>query len=276
MSIAPAIGWPIYSDDSVSYAPAFSSGAWDTTLVLDNVQDRRLSLVARSVDVLAASTKFDVDLGVARDVGVVAVFLPNITKSATPTIRWRGSTVSNFATTVYDSGTVSLWPTGVTAEDADGLNVWIPTLPGSAQTARYWRCEIVDTGNVDGYVDVARVVIAGRFVPPTGLTVGSTLGSESETVRTISDGGAALYGIKRQRRYMDWQLQNVGEVDAMGRIRKMQRQLGTHGQLFAVFDEADTTYMYERAFLAVMRELTALEFGVADYHNVTLRLLEEL
>ena len=55
----------------------------------------------------------------------------------------------------------------------------------------------------------------------------------------------------------------------------MIRQLGQHGQLFYVFDAADP-YMHERAFLCVMRELSAVEYPFADYQSVPFRLLEEL
>jgi hypothetical protein len=269
-------GHPIYSDVGVTYTPTLSGGSWETTLPLTNVQDRRLARVARSTDALAASTTFDVDLGVARDVRVLAVLLPNITPSDVPTIRWRGSSVSNFASTVYDSGTNDLWPSGLTAEQADGLNVWIPTLPSAAQTARYWRCEITDTANADGYVDVARVVIAGGFQPAVNLSYGATLGFETRTERLETDGGATLYRERPVRRVLTGVLEDMAEADAFGAWFRLQQREGTSGQLFVVFDPADTTYLHQRAFLATFGDLDPLANPYLSRWRNSFRLVEEL
>lgn len=269
-------GWPIYSDVGVTYTPALSNGSWSSSLPLTNLQDRRLHKVARSADALAASTKFDVDLGVARDVRVLAVLVPNITKSATPTIRWRGSTVSNFATSVYDSGTVSCWPTGMTAETVNGLNVWLTTIPSAAQTARYWRCELTDTGNTDGYLDVARAIIAGGFQPTVNMQYGAELGLEGTTTREVTDGGAALYNARPVRRTFMGVLDDMTEAEALASFFAMQHQLGTSGQLFAVWDSADTTYLWQRAFLAVLREVSPLQNATLARHRASFALVEEL
>ncbi len=273
MTLISALGSPIYSDDS---AAVLSGGSFVASLPLANIQSRSLSLVARTTNVLTTSTTFDIDLGAARDVGLLAVLLPNVTKSNVPTIRWRGSTVSNFATTVYDSTALQLWPSGLTAEDAQGLNVWTPTLPGSLQTARYWRCNVVDTANVDGYLDFARAVIAGRFVLTPGMSVGAKMGLESETTRVVTDGGAAFYSPKPIRRYWDIPIAELSEADAIGKLWRIQRLLGTHGQVFVVFDEGDVTYMHERSFLGVLRELSPIEYTQAWRHAAVIRIVEEL
>lgn len=271
---AHVFGWPIYSDPSVSYTPTFSSGSWKTTLPLTNLADRRLSRVARSTDATTGSTTFDVDLGVARAIGLLA--LPKHNLSTAATVRWRGSTVSNFASLVYDSGHVTAWPAGVTAEDVDGINMSYVVIPSSLQTARYWRCTITDTANAAGYVQLARVVIAGRWAPSVPATLGGKIGLESLTERIMSDGGGALYRSRPIRRYWDFTLSMLAESEAFPSALKMMRQLDLDGQVFFVWDSADTTYMHERAFLCVLRELTAIEYPFAALNSVPFRLLEEL
>ena len=256
-----AFGYPIFSDASVSYTPTLSGGSFQAALPLTNLQDRQLSKLARSTNALAASTTFDIDLKTARDVGVLSILLPNITKSSTPTVQWKLSNVSNFGSTVYDSTALQAWPTGVTAEDADGMNIWSTHVPASTQNARYIRVAVVDTANADGYVDFARVCVCGRYVPTTNFSLGSRSQLESETVRKVTDGGAAVYRERPRRRGHVISLANIPESEALGGAVnpwKLTRRAGTSGQLFFVYDTADS-YMHERAFLAVLRSLGALE-----------------
>jgi hypothetical protein len=272
----PVFGTPIFSDVGVVQTPTLTGGSWLSTLPLTNLQDRRLAKVARSTNALAASTTFDVDLGVARAVGLLAVLIPNLTKSSVPTVRWLGSTVANFATTVYDSGAVAAWPSTATAEDVGTMHVWTPTIPPAAQAARYWRCAIVDTANVNGYIDVARVVIAGAYTPSYGMDVGGKTFLETDTIRTVTDGGAAVYQDKPRRRGETFVISNLTQAETFANVRKMQRQLGTAGQLFFVFDPTDTTLMYERAYLCVLKQLDALDYPWGTAMNAAFSLVEEL
>ena len=271
-------GWPLFSDVGVTYTPALSGGSWLAALPLTNVQDRRLARVARSADAAAASTTLTVDLGVARAVRVLSVLAPNLTKSAVPTLRWEGNSAAGFGggTVVYDSTALACWPTGLTAEGAAGLNVWLTTVPTSDQTARYWRCSIVDTANVDGYLDLARLVIAGGFQPTINMQYGHGLGLESESTRELTEGGAAIYGDRPRRRTATFTIPNLPESEALASAYQMQRLLGTTGQLFFVFDPTDTTYLHVRSFLAVLRELSPMEQASLARYGVPFSLTEEL
>lgn len=271
--LAHVFGWPIYSDRSVSYTPTFSGGSWRSTLPLTNLAESQLARVARSTDALATSTTFDVDLKTARPVGLLA--LPKHTLSAAATVRWRGSNTSgDFADPVYDTGLLTAWPEGATAEHLDGINLSHVHVPMAAQSARYWRCSIADTTNPAGFIELARVVIAGAWYPE-GIAVGAKLGLEADTERIVTDGGAALYRAKPVRRYWDFTVPQMDEDVAMATPLPMQRRLGQHGQLFFVYDVNDP-FMHERAFLCVLRELSAVEYPFADYLSMPFRLLEEL
>lgn len=267
-------GWPIYSDRNAVYTPTFSGGSWETTLPASNLGDRRLARVARSTDALLASTTFDVDLKAPRAVGLLA--LPKHGMSTSAQVRWRGSSIAgDYSSPVYDTGWLTVWPSGATVEDLDGLNVsHVHVLP-DLETARYWRCEISDASNAAGYVQLSRVVVAGTWYPSTTAAIGAKIGLESLTERVVSDGGAALYRSRPVRRYWDFTIPMIEETEAFAQAFKMQRQLGSHGQLFFVWDTADS-YMHERAFLCVLRELTVVEYPFAALNSVPFRLLEEL
>lgn len=267
-------GWPIYSDVGVTYTPTLSSGSWSSSLPLTNVQDRRLAKVARSSDALAASSKFDIDLGVTRSVRVIAVLLPNVTTAAT--IRARVSAASDFTTTVYDSTAVAAWPSGIDAEESEGMNVWTTLVLSAAQSGRYVRIEVTDAANPDGYVDVARLVVAGGWQPTINMAEGAKLGIESETERNVTDGGAAIFNARPRRRTMSFDIADIPSDEALERGFDMQRIAGTSGQMYFVFDPDDTTHMHRRAFLATLRELTAVEYPYYNRGSIPFQLTEEL
>jgi hypothetical protein len=270
----PVFGWPIFSDRNAAYTPTFSGGSWRSTLPLTNLADRRLARLARSTNLLTTSTTFDVDLQVARGVGLLA--LPKHTMSDGALVRWRGSNAEgSFGSPVYDSGWLSAWPLGATIEDLDGMNVSHVHIPATPQTARYWRCEIDNASNPAGFVDLSRVVIAGTWYPSTGMSVGAKIGLESATERVVTDGGAALYRPKPIRRLWDFTIPMLEEMESFAVAWRMMRQLGEHGQLFFVFDTQDP-FMHERAFLCVIREMSAVEYPYADSQSVAFRLVEEL
>jgi hypothetical protein len=265
-------GFPTYSDPSPTRTVVVTSGfaAPGGPLPIENIQDRRLSRVARSANALTTVTIFDVDLGTACPVGVLAMLISNLTKSSVPTVRWVGGTTLA-GNDVYDTGALQAWPTGVTLDDvlgADGssMNVWTLNIPSTTKTARYWRCYIDDHANADGYVDVARVIIAGAYRPSRPLTVGARSQLENDTVRTKTEGGATLYKAMPTSRVDTFSLANIPESEALTSIRRMQHRLGTSGPLFFVLDETDP-YRYMRSYQGTLRQLGALEYPDSLLYN---------
>jgi hypothetical protein len=162
-------GFPDFAQATPLFTPVVDNPVrFVSTLPGANVLDRRLTRVARSLDATTTNTQVLINLGVARPVGLLSVLLPNITRSATPTVQWVGYTDAAYTIPGYDTGLVQAFPSGVTVEDVTGpdgsaMNVWSVVVPPTTKTFRYWGCFIVDTANADGYVDVARVIIAGRI-----------------------------------------------------------------------------------------------------------------
>jgi hypothetical protein len=265
-------GFPDFTQATPLFTPSvFAAGNWSTQLPMANVIDRRLSRLARTVDTIGGSATVKVDLGVARSVGLLALLSPNVTKTSTPTVSFIGASDSLFASIVYNSGSLQAWPTGVTAEDVTGpdgspMNVWSVNIPATPQNARYWQIQLVDTGNADGYNDVARVIIAGAYRPSRPVTVGARSQLENDTVRTKTEGGATLYKAMPTSRVDTFSLANIPESEALTSIRRMQHRLGTSGPLFFVLDETDP-YRYMRSYQGTLRQLGALEYPDSLLYN---------
>jgi hypothetical protein len=176
---------------------------------------------------------------------------------------------------LYDSGYTSIGPAAQTVEDYSQLNVPYVAYPGNA-TARYWRIDIDDIGNTAGVVDLGRLIIAGAYTPTVNMSYGAALGLEDDTTRHVTDGGAALYNARSKRRSVTGVLDNMADAEALGTFWKMQKQLGTSGQFFFMWDSADTTYKHDRAFLACFRQLSALEAPYVSRNRAAFSLVEEI
>jgi hypothetical protein len=175
-----------------------------------------------------------------------------------------------------DSGVVAAWPAALSAEDAQDMNVPTLYVPASAVSARYWRIEIADTANPDGYVDLGRLVIAGGWQASMNPAYGMRMGWETSTSREETDGGAAVYTERPRRRTLHGAFAAIPEDEAWQNPFEFTRRLGLHGQLFFVFDPEETTHLHRRSFLAVLRELSPLEFVIGARFGVPFALVEEL
>jgi hypothetical protein len=152
----------ISSTNVVDSATSITADSEVATLPVENLQNQQLVRVYRSD--AATTIEIDVDFGQSKVVDFIALIRHNI--SQTGTIRWRLSTVSDFATTVYDSGVIDVWP--VVEEFGTlpwGVFSWGGFLSSSVAAdypissyavldddvvARYLRINIVDSSNADG------------------------------------------------------------------------------------------------------------------------------
>lgn len=269
----PVFAWPWYSDNLGSVVPVLSGGNWVGSLPLSNLQNRHLSRVARSTSTVSAHTRCDVDLRTPRPVGFCALVKHNMTLAGR--VRWTFAATSDFASPLYVSALLPVRPSGATDEDLDGLNKTHTHILSAPVSARYVRCEMFDTANTAGYIEIARLAVAGAYRAPHGVNLGAKIGLETATERIVSDGGAALYAAKAVRRTYDFSLSMLDDPQAFAMLWTMQRQLGTHRQLIIAFGENDP-YWHDRTFLGVLRELSGIESPFSLYNATTFRIVEEL
>lgn len=271
-------GWPIRSKTAT-----VSGGSWMSNLPAANLLSGDLSLKARSSDALAASTKFDIDLGAAYPIYVLGLIGHNLSRTGA-TVRWYGDLNDpTFASPDYDSGAVNPYPNIYPASAALwGEDVSSGPLPATmyalgqrldyfvpfttANSYRYWRCEIVDTGNADGYVEVAMAPVAQGWIPSVRPSVGLKVGREDAKARrrlTALDMG--LFDL-------DESLINVAELErALGHSGGSEQlddgalvhAVGATEQFVWVEDEADTTHLARRSYLATLAEFDPLVFPFA-------------
>lgn len=258
-----------------------SGGSWLAALPLNNVKNKQIGRVARSSDATNASTKFDIDLTTAERV-IRVISLVNHNFSLTAQYRIRGATDSGFTSLLYDSGTVDVWPSVYPPGTAEweSTNFWtgqytsedISTyttnlcviLDTNIALARYWRVEIFDSSNADGYVEIGRVFIGSGYIPVNDASTGLSIGWETPTTVTKSLSGAKYFQSRTPYRVVNFELDVMTVDEGMANLFEIDKRLGIDKEVIYIFDIDDTFHSIRRRFIGTMRQLNPILYPHAN------------
>jgi hypothetical protein len=230
----------------VGWSGTPSGGSWSGSLPLTNLFVDDLSKVARSTNANLTSTKFDIDLGVTHTVNSMILGPTNL--SSAYLVRVRGAPTNAFASG-YDSGWIdpTLASTDIDSDRGTNVVVMFP----SSQSYQYWRIELDDTGNSDGYVQAGRLFLTRtRWQASVNFAPGSNgLSWEDRTLRGETWGGNEKQTRRRNRRVFNFQIPFIDEDEAFGAFHRLQRDAGFDDLVFLIPDpEATDAIMATRAF----------------------------
>lgn len=245
-----AIGYYNYFDTAT-----YSGGSWLAGNPLTNLKIARQGLAARSTNVLAASTKIEVDLlNSTTVIRVLGIMKHNITK--TGTVRIRAGTTPG-GSDLFDSGFIEIWPRIYSYEDLDfeDLNFWTGQISdaeaesfpikaiadlGANILARYWGFEFLDTTNPDGYLDIYRLwggpLWVMRYNPDYGDIA---VQWESRDAGQETLGGGRFSQRRKPKRVLSFKLPNLTDGEALGRALDLQRVAGSEGEVLILPDITD-------------------------------------
>lgn len=200
------------------------------TLPKENLQDLQIVRVFRTGAV--TSVQIDVDFGASRLVDLMAIIKHNFTVSAT--IQWRLSNVSDFSTTVYDSGVIDVWPAiedfgsspwGVftwggkpTQELADLYTSNVFNVLEGAAFAIYMRINVSDSTNADGYLQAGRLIAGPAYQPSINYANGVEFEFIDESRVTKSRGGQTFVDEVERFRRMRFDLIQLPENEIFGNV----------------------------------------------------------
>ena len=264
------MAWPNLIDQTT-----VSGGSWVASLPANNIKNSRISKVARSSNALTTSTLLNIDLGATpAAVGVIALVVHNLSTSAK--VRIRGDDAADFATPIYESGWLDVWPAGVIPQallEWEDDNFWLGTIsqnaiagyrapythyPQTAQTLRYWRIEMDDTGNSDGWVQVGRVFIGKVWSPTYNMKYGVTFGYADASMSETSLTGEEFFDVRSRTREHKFELGFISKEEAFNHVLAMQQQLGTSGELLISQDRDDAPNVPRTCFLGRMRSIAPI------------------
>lgn len=265
-----------------------SGGSWSAGLPLVNLQTREIRKVARSTNTLLDSTRFDVDFGVSRAVKTAAIVGHNLSVDAL--YRITGADNPSFTSPGYSSGWQRVWPTtfaSSTLEWSDD-NFWSGRIPQEfidgypavllhlieSTAYRYWRLEIDDTTNADGYIDLGRLFLAEQRSPTFNYSKGAELGFIPKSGIEESEGGNEKFDIKRDPRFFSFELKVITDVEAYEWVFELQRRASTHGEILVIPDPDDVNNRHRRSFLARQMQLNPIVHWAYGYHSNAMYLKE--
>lgn len=137
-----------------------------------------------------------VDLGSATVVRLVALLATNATAAATWRIRAATSEANLTAAPGYDSTAIAFPIAGtldaalIAARRVHGVK-W---LGAAGQNFRWWRVDLIDAGNPDGYLEAGRLYLAAGFQPATNYQFGAGLEPVDNTEHRETMGGNTVPG----------------------------------------------------------------------------------
>lgn len=278
------LGYPNYAD-----AAALSGGDWSPTLPLTNVRTRLFGQVARTTSADLLDTQFAVDLGAQKSIALVALTDHNLTAGAV--LRVTGAADGDFLDIQYQSAWVRAWPwLGLWALEWRQPEFWSGGLSKAALAqyrpvslvvpetkiwARYWRVEISDTSNPDGYVQIGRLYLCDGYRPETNISYGRGLGYESRTIQAQATSGAKFFERRQPVRVLQAELDWMSEGEAYERVMQMQRALDTSEEVFYVEKPSEPSSYLQRAFPACFRKLSPIAWPHFASHRTPIE-LEEL
>jgi hypothetical protein len=257
-------------------AATLSGGSYSASLPLTNLQDRAIKKVARSSNLLLASTKFVVDMGSSVIVKVLAVVGHNM--SLTAKYRLRGGSDATFATYTYDSGWKDVWPAvyatydlewqsnnwwsgRYTEEERQGYNWNILDIMPNSVSYRYWQYEFDDAARTDGiaYLDFGRLFVSNSWSPVVNMSQGATIGWETNTQVQESLSGAEFFQYRTPYRVARFGTDFMLDNEAFSSAFDVQRRSGIDKEVYYVYDSADTIHKFRRSFLGRIRKLDNIE-----------------
>ncbi|WP_427500811.1 hypothetical protein ACQE3E_15725 [Methylomonas sp. MED-D] len=247
----------------IESSDTLSGGSWSTSFPLANVKNRRLAKVARTVDDATGSSWLNIDLGANRTAQCFAAIRTNLSAAGVFRVRAAGNGDSTYSVPLYDSGYVSA--AAFTPDLILGLAASI--------SARYWRLEIADSSNPDGYIEIGRIFVGPALAPADNMSYGNHIGyrSRSEVVQTQ---GGAMIGLRRvgQRQFqfaLDW----MNEAEAIAAL-ELQRVVDITDEVLLIRDRTDTTYNQQRHFLGQLSELSPIDNPYVLTHQVGFNVVE--
>ncbi len=247
--------------NGMDYAP-LSGGSWQTAYPLNNLLSPLLKKKARSLDLLATSTQFVMDLLASRSTLCFAAIATNLSPSAT--FRLTGSNDSSFATILYDSG---LQSAGSQIPDL----TW--ALPSSV-VARYWRFELVDSLNAAGYIEIGRVFIGPALQPKTNLAKGAEIGYQSRSELVTSLGGVEYPDVQPLRRRFSFSLGHLNDYEAFVQVLQIQKYSDITSEVLLMTDNDEHAYRQQVNFLGRLGQLSPIQQPYAGMHQTAFEVLE--
>lgn len=261
------LGFPRYT-----HLTTFSGGSWTAAYPAANLGVMPLARVARSTDTLAASTTFTATMDENHPIRVIGLVRHNMSFAATYRVRlWNQANALQ-----HDTGTQLVWPMPYHSEVMRGATYCCPIiLPANLIVYRI-QVDIVDTGNVQGYVQIGLCEIATGWELSTGLALGYAQGFAVRTQMNEALGGVKYFNRQTKPRTAKGSVRHMPRNEAMTQAYEFQRQNDIDTPVLVVPFPDEAAHLLRTVFLARNVELSPIERVLTARDSFVLNLEEIL
>lgn len=250
----------VIAEGSLTDAATFAAGSEAATLPVSNLATIQPGDVWRATDLAAAWVT--IDLGAAAAIDLIGLLYTNASSAATFRVRAAATEADVTASPGYDSGSLTLWPT-TGLEDWDWVHrvLFLGASGGTgdgAQSYRYWRVDVSDAGNADGYFQMGRLMLAASWQPTRNLGFGWSLGWIDESPQKQAIGGQSSSLDRRARRVLNWSLDWMNEADA-NEAFELDRTVGRKKPVLVVRDPATASRAQRQTIYGKQQQLQLVD-----------------
>lgn len=259
--------------DNAADEGTLSGGTW--SLPLTGMQDPRPTRRARSANLTPEATTFDIALNATRTFKALAFGPTNFTSSAR--YRIRSFSDAEMTMEVYDSGSRDIgtqavpsldlpWEdpnfwTGVQPiDDPDKAGIFVVHIFDQDTTAKYWRFELEDAGNSDGFVEIGRLFMGLAWQPSINFSPeGNSFGWKPNTTTQQSLGGSRYYNRRKSARFFRFAFPYLPDAEVWSDVYRIQAVSNLDRQVFVIPDPDDVANRSKRSFLGNLTELSSIQ-----------------
>jgi hypothetical protein len=217
----------------------------------------------------------EADLGGAVAVTLVALLYHNGTAAGTWRIRAAATQGDLTANPGYDTGSLSLW-TAAGKPSPAALRLPSLHLPAAAQSFRWWRLDLADAANPDGFLEAGRLYIADAPTFGRNYDVGASWYHVDESEHVTARGGQVTVEELQRRRGLRVRLGRMSEDEAFGTVYELERVRGRARDVLALPRPDATTHLHRQSIYGLMKRLGGLRLDApVGLYSTTIE-IEEL
>lgn len=204
----------------------------------------------------------EVDLGQAATITLAALIGLNVSAAATLRIRAAAVQGDLTASPAYDSGAFTFRPSG----SDDDWESFVGFAWTGGVNCRWWRFDVADSSNADGYLDFGRLYLSSAQPFAIGMSKGAAIGAADATKKSRSAGGQRYTGApRRPERYLDFTIGFGSEDEMLGPQFKIDMMRGISKDVLVILDYARSAYVAQRIVygeLATLADIVLPEFRI--------------
>ena len=228
------VGWPRRTPDA-----SWSAGSWQAGWPVSNVGTLPIARVARSTNLLAASTRLRATFASPVSLSAIGITRVNLSPAATVQVIVYADTAATSIS--VDTGVVDFWPETYplasteweddgwwdgkpTAADLAGATYTRPIFLGQIYLAGAVDVIFSDPANTAGYIEVGHVELSAGFNASYNMGFGFQEGYAVRSTMVEALGGARYFDRRDKPRLLRGEIKYLPRDEAMGRFFDLVRQ----------------------------------------------------